>query len=239
VWTHTGFFLLAPAVLAAGGVSAQNRETPNPASDFKFNAATGTITGYNGRDSRVVFPAAINGRAVTAIGNGAFAENTTVAEVVINDRIQTIGDEAFMDSGLRWIRIDGTSLRTIGKDAFGGTNLQSFISNWPRSITKIPDRLFVGTQLKGALVIPEGVTEIGLGAFSETKIQSVALPSTIKSIERAAFYYCTQLTTVTIPSSVKSITFGTPAPNVTVFGFTPLNAASMKAMKDRGYKEGF
>jgi hypothetical protein len=227
-----GFLFLVLAVLATGGVFVQNRETLNPASDFRFDAATGTITKYVGRNSRVIFPAAINGKPVTAIGEDAFRENKIITEVVINDRIRTIGDAAFYESTLRWIRIDGTSLTSIGAAAFGITLLQSFPGNWPSGIKIIPVGLFQSTPLEGALVIPEGVTEIGDGAFASTKIRSLTLPSTIKKIGQWAFVGCASLTTVTIPSSVRSITFGDEA----FGGTTALNAANKKALTDRGYK---
>ena len=46
-----------------------------PESDFAFDAATGTITKYNGTSGRVDIPAAIGGVAVRAIGSRAFASN--------------------------------------------------------------------------------------------------------------------------------------------------------------------
>ncbi|MDA9868127.1 leucine-rich repeat domain-containing protein, partial [Synechococcus sp. AH-224-I15] len=54
------------------------------------------------------------------------------------------------------------------------------------------------------VVIPEGVTSIGSGAFLDTLLSSVDLPSTLTSIGIAAFAG-TRLTSVVIPEGVTSI----------------------------------
>ena len=80
------------------------------------------------------------------------------------------------------------------------------------------------------IVIPEGVTTIGVGAFSEKNITSVVIPGTVKElgsfcfsgcsslkkvvmkdgvtvISNNAFYACTALTDVTIPDTVTTIEY--------------------------------
>ena len=49
------------------------------------------------------------------------------------------------------------------------------------------------------------VTAVGKNAFSGTKITSVSMPGSVKSIGEGAFRGCTALTTVNIPSSVETI----------------------------------
>lgn len=69
-------------------------------------------------------------------------------------------------------------------------------------------------NLGSTLEIPEkvdfegeeyAVTEIGWGAFSNSKIESVSLPSTLEVICGDAFWDCNNLTEVVIPNSVKEI----------------------------------
>ena len=49
------------------------------------------------------------------------------------------------------------------------------------------------------------VTSIGQSAFSKSKITSVSLPSSVKTIELYAFFMCTNLTSITLSSNLTTI----------------------------------
>ena len=54
--------------------------------------------------------------------------------------------------------------------------------------------------------IPNGVTSIGNGAFSEfSSLDRITIPDSVTSIGNGAFFDCLYLTRITIPSSVTSI----------------------------------
>lgn len=57
-------------------------------------------------------------------------------------------------------------------------------------ITGIGAYAFEALSLSGSIVIPEGVTAIGMGAFNYNNITSVTLPSTLKQIDEGVFYDC-------------------------------------------------
>lgn len=57
----------------------------------------------------------------------------------------------------------------------------------------------------GAVTIPSGVTEIGRGAFSLSKVTSVTIPTGVTKIGHGAFDSCFSLTSITIPDSVTEI----------------------------------
>lgn len=71
-----------------------------------------------------------------------------------------------------------------------------------------------GNNYLGEVVIPEKFTykgveypveSIGEKAFYPSRLTSVTIPNSVKSIGNYAFYYCDGLTSVTIPNSVTSI----------------------------------
>ena len=58
------------------------------------------------------------------------------------------------------------------------------------------------------IVIPEGVTEIGAGAFANCKnLRRVDFPSTLKRIGNSAFYDCITMSEVEFPASLESISY--------------------------------
>jgi len=70
----------------------------------------------------------------------------------------------------------------------------------------ISSGVVTGGSCSGPVVIPQGVTSIGSGAFfNNTALTSVTIPNSVTSIGSYAFYNNTSLTSVTIPNSVTSI----------------------------------
>jgi len=63
-----------------------------------------------------------------------------------------------------------------------------------------------GTRCVGAVVIPEGVTSIGFGAFAGSfTLNSIILPASVKSIGGLAFAQASYLTSINIPAGMESI----------------------------------
>lgn len=66
--------------------------------------------------------------------------------------------------------------------------------------TKINDFEFMFNKQLTEYVIPDGVTEIGLGAFEGcTSLKSVTIPDSVTKIGCYAFNGCASLKSVTIP----------------------------------------
>ena len=57
-----------------------------------------------------------------------------------------------------------------------------------------------------SIAIPNGVTSIGIGAFSYcSSLTSIKIPNNVKIIQEGTFYFCKKLTILTIPKNVSNI----------------------------------
>lgn len=72
-------------------------------------------------------------------------------------------------------------------------------------VTEIGDNAFWGRKITG-IIIPEGVTRIGNNVFDGCgQLDSVTLPSTLKSIGEFCFHDCLSLRSITVPDGVEAI----------------------------------
>lgn len=80
----------------------------------------------------------------------------------------------------------------------------------PDNLKKIGNYAFGETGLTGNLVIPEGVTEIGYGAFRRchSLTGTLTLPSTLKTIGSGAFFYCDFHGELILPEGLETINGG-------------------------------
>ncbi len=86
--------------------------------NYIITNGTVTITGYNCASVGVSIPSTIAGLPVTSIGEAAFANCSSLIEVVIPNSVISIGDYAFDGCrSLTSVTIPN-SVRSIGHDAF-------------------------------------------------------------------------------------------------------------------------
>lgn len=143
------------------------------------------------------------------IGASAFSYADFSGELLIPDGVTSIGANAFKEcDGFGGLLPLPDSVKTVGEWAFylckGFTGLKL-----SASLTKIEERSFAHMYgLKTEVVIPEGVTEIGEGAFSCSYMPSVRFPSTLKKIGKQAFcltFGLTNYSTITFPNGLEVI----------------------------------
>ena len=165
--------------------------------------------------------------SVKTIDGGAFANCENLAEITIPEGVETIGAYAFLEcKNLEKVEISSTVTK-IGMDSdvnftdYEGSAFwecdklsQIIVSEDNTAYTSLDGclydknmtTLFACPNTKISLDVPEGVTRIGDGAFSENEnLKEVQLPSTLKAIGDCAFWVCRCLEEIHLPESLESI----------------------------------
>ncbi|MDE6538858.1 MAG: leucine-rich repeat domain-containing protein [Ruminococcus sp.] len=144
--------------------------------------------------------------SVTVIPAGAFNGCTHLKEIVIPDSVEAIEWNAFNGcEKLENVTIP-ENLTDFGRNAFQGT---AFASE-ENGLLIINNIVVDGTKCTGDIVIPDGVTKIGAGAFGlylgeNENLISVTLPDSVETIDEFAFSDCRNLERINIPENLKTI----------------------------------
>ena len=155
-----------------------------------FSADYGNLIFYPGNRDGATYSVT---NSVLSIGQYAFCRSSNLETVIIPDSVESIAVGAF------------ELCYRLGSIQVSQANL------WYKDIngvlfTKDGDTLLCCPEGKtGAYIIPEGVRDIGDGAFNSSHLGSVTIPSGVATIGDYAFRYCGALTTLSIPEGVTRI----------------------------------
>lgn len=143
---------------------------------------------------------------LTTIGDSAFQNCGALTAFEIHDTVTTIGQYAFENcTALSSLEI-GDGVYDIGFKAFFNTAYVNNQEHWGGE-----DILYIGNHLikvhqkqnadgsytNSQVVIKPGTVSIAVGAFAEcSNLSSVTMPSTLKVVDRDAFYNCNAIETV-------------------------------------------
>ena len=113
----------------------------------------------------------------------------------------TLGGNCGINGGdnVKW-SLDGNGVLTIS----GSGKMDDYAEEPEESMYKYWYAPWTELDVK-SVVIKEGVTNIGAGAFASTKISDISIPNTVTDIGIVAFLECENMQTITIPGSVKNI----------------------------------
>ena len=164
-------------------------------------SGTGAMTDYSSYSSvpwygsRTKIKTVTFGSGVTSIGDRAFAYCTALLSVTIPDGITSIGRSAFtFCTGLESAEI-GIGVTSIGVYAFSGCPALAGI--------EVAEGNTAYKGIDGVLFNKAGTTLIQYPAGC--KDTEYTIPKGVKSIGDHAFFFCTDLESLTIGTSVKSI----------------------------------
>ena len=159
--------------------------------------------------------------SVTAIGDYAFANCTSLHELNLHNQLTSIGEWAFLNcSSLTSLRVPA-SLTHVEGSAFAACDQIATITvnsnnpvydsrdNCNAIIEKASNTLVVGCRNS---VIPYGITAIGDNAFQQQYyLTHITIPATVNTIGRSSFMYTDRLLNViceaTTPPSILASSF--------------------------------
>lgn len=161
------------------------------------------------------------------IGENAFS-GTDIFSLTLQEGLDSIGDNAFHGCDkLRAFHMPNSVVK-MGKQMFMYCGSLSEVT-LSSGLTELPDETFRGCEQLHDLTLPsgikriganafyscpatpqlpEGLVEIGAGAFSDYGAPTIELPSSLRIIGNGAFSY-TDLTSIVIPEGVDSVGYST------------------------------
>jgi hypothetical protein len=121
---------------------------------------------------------------MTTIGEGAFNNNTKLANVTWNEGLETIGVKAFYNA---------KALTEI---------------TFPASVLAIEESAFANCSNLESITVQNGITSIGSLAFANcNKLTSLMIPGTLETLGIGAFSGCTNLTNVSVDGTNTNYSF--------------------------------
>ena len=128
-----------------------------------------------------------------------------IKSVMLNEGITAIGDYAFANmTSVIDVHLPKT-LTTIGKNSFAGCTALEVVK-LPRTLTGIGEAAFRGCSSLEEIEIPSGIKTIAPDTFSDcTSLESVVLNKGLETIDKRAFHNCSALKTIELPATLREI----------------------------------
>ena len=132
--------------------------------------------------------------SLTRIENYAFKGCTSLREILIPEGVEYVGESAFDNCYYL------TNINAAEENEYYSSIDGVLLNKDKTTLVQYPD------GRSGEYVIPEGVTSVGLGAFTyHDKLTGITIPSSMEVIPRECFSYCGALYSVVISEGVTDI----------------------------------
>lgn len=176
--------------------------------DFMYTVlsdGTAEITEYNGANSVVDVPAAIDLLNVSSLGANCFSGNSTLEKIIFPRSLVSIGSGCF--SGCKNLREAAipNSVSLLGKGAFENcVSLEKITLS--ASIKSIGENTFKNCYMLDKVSVLNGVSSIENCAFENCYVLGrITLPKTLKRIGDRAFSGCGRLSDITLPDTLEEL----------------------------------
>lgn len=158
-----------------------------------------TVTGYYGNATDLVIPSTVSGYTVTAVGAGAFKNNTALKSVTLPDTVKSVGMNAFLGC-TSLSSVDLAKIETIDSRAFSGCSSLASVT-LPDTLTTLWSSVFSGTAIT-EIALPASLT----AAKASVVNASVTVGGTAYTVENAGpFFGCDTLEKVTFADGTEKI----------------------------------
>ena len=196
--------ILCVLALLCSGICVQASDS----ADFRYrtDAEGVTLTAYLGDDASPVIPSEIDGKPVTAIGDGCFRGLLCLKKVRIPEGIVRIGDYAFECCGALEKVYFPDSLTAIGAGAFSGCGALT-LADLGEGVERIGRGAFLCCDSLVYLDLPASLETLGEFAFAHcSSLAQVRFRGKkLAALPDRAFYGCEALTSIRLPESIRTV----------------------------------
>ena len=141
--------------------------------------------------------------SLQSMGSEVFKDCTNLVSCSIPESMTRIPTKAFEGCGFTEFTVPD-NITSIGASAFHNCMKLETV-HLPETMKTIEGGVFNGCRALKTIELPDGIRSIGANTFKDTPLTEIVIPDGVTELGEGAFAYCIQLTQVTLPDSVSKI----------------------------------